>query len=84
MVFHLMTTAEKSTPPRNESMLLIWPSNSKMRDTAECLHKGYQPSKEERVANNVLLAASALRQSLRFTHLISQHPGSIPADLSAL
>jgi hypothetical protein len=42
----MMTTVKESTPSRNESVLLIWPGNSKMRDTAECLHKGYQPSKE--------------------------------------
>ena len=79
-----MTTTEETTPSRNKSMLLIWPSNSKMRDTAECLHKRYQPSKQGDGIDNVLLAANALRQSLRFTHLISQHPGSMLADLFAL
>lgn len=81
MVFHLMITAEESTSSRNERMLLIRPSNSQMRDTTKRLHKEYQPNGG---GNIVLLAASALRQSLRFTHLISQQPGSIPSVLSAL
>ena len=62
-------------------MVLIRPRDSKMRHATECLHKGHQPN---RGSVNVLLAASALRQSLRFTHLISQHPGSIHTDLSVL
>ena len=62
-------------------MLLVRPCDGEMWDIAEGLLMDETQAVEKIIG---LLAARALRQSLLFSHLTSQHPESMPGDLSAL